>query len=293
MRLVTLTAAGSAVAAAGMLALAVVVGARDLASGTCRSVPQSDTIQAVAVLGAFRGISPLACSLAANALENRWGQNHLGGADAALLDSAQSVARTWATSNDVIDDALPVLRRSLSDPDPCARRIAAELLARVGNVGLASALRSELASAGAETREAAVLALGYAPRKSNEQAIADRGHRPRCEGAPCRGMGARPHRGPSCGVAAEHSPSRRRPDRASQRGPRARIPGNQRGCTGANQCARGRPRCARPASRSGGTWKNPVIAGTDAPAEGKRQRGGQRSAITACRHFDASVARRR
>lgn len=171
MRIVTLTAAGSAVAAAGMLALVVVVGARDLASGTGRSVSPSDTIQAVAVLGAVRGISPLACSLAANALENRWGQNHLGGADAALLDSVQSVARTWATSNDAIDDALPVLRRSLSDPDPCARRIAAELLARVENVGLATALRAELASAGAETREAAVLALGYAPRKSNEQAL--------------------------------------------------------------------------------------------------------------------------
>ncbi len=139
--------------------------------------PQSaadDSVSATAVLGAVRGESPLACSLTARTVENRWGsQHHLGGPDAAALDDAQAAAFDWVMTSRANEiDVLPLLERAMGDADACVRRIAAQLVGRVGGAQLAGQLHADLTAADATRREMAVLALGYAGEKSAEPALA-------------------------------------------------------------------------------------------------------------------------
>ena len=155
--LARIVAVGALVAAIG--ACAVEVSAGESAE---RAAPE-DSASARAILAAVRGESPLACSIAARALENRWGRpHHLGGPDAAALDDDGASAFDWAMSERVMNDVLPLLRGAMSDPDACVRRTAAQLIGRVDGKLLVEQLRSELAATNATQREIAALALGYA-----------------------------------------------------------------------------------------------------------------------------------
>ena len=142
------------------------------ASESARRAEVDDSVNAMVVLAAVRGESPLACSFTSRALENRWGAPHrLGGPDAAALDAAQATAFDWAMSDRITTKALPVLRRAMSDADACVRRVAAQLVGRVAGRDLAEQLQSELASSDATSRETAVLALGYAAETSAASAL--------------------------------------------------------------------------------------------------------------------------
>ena len=132
-----------------------------------------DSVSAAAVLAAVRGEPPLACSFTARTFENRWGSPHrLGGPDAAALDDAQASAFDWAMGDRISTDVLPMLQRAMGDADACVRRIAAQLVGRIGGKDLADRLRSELTATDATRREMAVLALGYSGEKTSESALA-------------------------------------------------------------------------------------------------------------------------
>ena len=143
------------------------------ANESARRAEIDDSVNAIAVLAAVQGESPLACSFTSRALENRWGAPHrLGGPDVATLDVAQAAAFDWAMSERMTAVVLPVLRRAMSDADACVRRTAAQLVGRVGGGDLADQLRAELGSSDATRRETAVLALGYAADTSAVPALA-------------------------------------------------------------------------------------------------------------------------
>jgi HEAT repeat protein len=149
---------------------------RTLAYGvaqTGRASAAADSTNATAVLSAVRGANPLACALMARALENRWGgSRHLEGPIAASLDEAQASAFGWALTSAPVDAVLPLLRGAMSDPDACVRRMGAALAGRVRGSALARAVAPELESPDANTREAAILALGYAADGRNEARLA-------------------------------------------------------------------------------------------------------------------------
>ena len=169
---------GSAVAAGSVVlaASATLLGRSVDRSRSEHSSRLVDTVSVNVVLSSVRGVGPLACSLIGRSLENRWGSRaNLGGPDAGVLDSSQSDALGWALTNDSTDDALPLLRRMMGDPDSCVRRTAAHLVSRVRSTRLSQALGPELTSQSAETRETAVLALGYAGRADAESALASAG----------------------------------------------------------------------------------------------------------------------
>jgi hypothetical protein len=166
--------AGSPVAAAALIlaGAAIVLARSDGGRRAAAPTSVSDTAAASALFAAVRGVNPLACSLIGNALENRWGHPSVGGPDVSLLDSTQATYRAWATSNDAVEDMLPTVRRMMADPDPCVRRVAGHLAGRARSVNLAAALAAELSSSSAETREAAVLAVGYSAQTAGASALA-------------------------------------------------------------------------------------------------------------------------
>ena len=127
--------------------------------------PTQDTIQLSTLLTKVRGADPTVCQLIGRALDNRWGNwgAHMidpaaAAADQPLLD--------WINTATIDGRLLPILQRGLSDADGCVRRTAAHLLGRARVSDLSAQLSAELSAPAATTREAALLALGYADQAS-------------------------------------------------------------------------------------------------------------------------------
>jgi hypothetical protein len=120
--------------------------------------------QARALLAAVRGISPVACALAVQAVGNGWGFS--GDAeDAPALGRGDADARPvleWANGRSPSRDDVATLSDGLGDPDTCVRRMAARLLARANDAGGTDALVGALRGGDATRREAAILGLGWA-----------------------------------------------------------------------------------------------------------------------------------
>lgn len=117
------------------------------------------------LLAGVRGVNPVACELALRAVDGRGNWfGRFGAAPGAVDTAAQGLV------HDVINGALgpeviPPLRDALVDADPCVRRVAAPLLARVDAPGGVQALVSALRASAAGTREAAAIGLGFAGRR--------------------------------------------------------------------------------------------------------------------------------
>jgi hypothetical protein len=161
---------------AGIALLAAASGQRAMpASGglaQSTAAPAAQTEQIAALMNAVRGANPLACRLAARALENRWGGGYAGLPGPESIGAAEDAAFEWAVSGDVVAASIPPLRTVLADSDACVRRTADVLLGHARVESLATELRAELASAAAATRQAALLAIGHAGRKADLPATA-------------------------------------------------------------------------------------------------------------------------
>jgi hypothetical protein len=118
------------------------------------------------LLAAVRGISPVACELAAQSLGNGWGMAADAEDAPALVRRDEPTGRVlgwlWNQSTSASADDLAALRDGLGDPDPCVRRVSARMLGRRRFEGSVDALLAALRSGEPLRRDAAVLGLGYA-----------------------------------------------------------------------------------------------------------------------------------
>lgn len=133
-----------------------------------------ESVAAEDLIGAVRGIDPVACRLVGRALENRWGRGGVapwwtlpgdGGADA-----TRSV--TQALRGEVSPEQAPLLIESLGSVDDCERRVAAQLLGRISDTGLADRLGGVLRSGAPRARVGAALALGFGEWQTGVPALA-------------------------------------------------------------------------------------------------------------------------
>ena len=116
-------------------------------------------------LAGVRGLNPVACELALRAVDGRgnwWGR--LGVAPGAVDTAAQGLVYD-VMHGTLGADAVAPLRDALADADPCARRVAAPLLARVDAPGGVEALVAALRASAVGTRAAAAVGLGFAGRR--------------------------------------------------------------------------------------------------------------------------------
>jgi HEAT repeat protein len=154
--------------AAAMAGLALVLVPAALFCGVER--PRAETTEtqesgARPLLAAVRGISPVACELAAQSLGNGWA---MAGGDAedapSLARRDESTERTlaWLGAQSASADDVAALRDGLGDPDACVRRVSARMLGRRRVEGGVDVLLTALRSGEPLRRDAAVLGLGYA-----------------------------------------------------------------------------------------------------------------------------------
>jgi hypothetical protein len=122
-----------------------------------------DSTLAVRFLAGARGTSPLLCALAGQALHGHgWFGSHLDtevlwGRDAGVRELVR-----WADDDDSRDAAaIAPLLAALAEPDPCASRLAAQLLGHARVPRATEGLLAALRAASPATRAAAALGLGY------------------------------------------------------------------------------------------------------------------------------------
>jgi hypothetical protein len=140
-------------------------------SADAKAAALQATQHATALLAAVRGSTPLTCRLATRALQNNWGNGHGMVAGPESIGAEGDAVFDWAVSDAIEPAVLPILRGGLADADMCVRRTAASLLGRSrGSDGIADDLAAELSNANARTREAALLAVGYAGKKADRAA---------------------------------------------------------------------------------------------------------------------------
>src|SRR5215204_4298153 len=130
--------------------------------------PVRPAVQAGELLSAARGVSPEMCSLAASAIMNGdWRRRPPYPAVAPRTGpSAREELREGIAAAD-----LAQLLASLSDPDPCTREVAVQLLAIPESEAVFTGLRSVLRSGDTAARSAAAYALGLSGEESGAEAL--------------------------------------------------------------------------------------------------------------------------
>jgi HEAT repeat protein len=163
---------GSALIAAKNMHAGVVVGGWRLRSED-RATARIDAEHTTDLLNAVRGVSPVACRLLNHSVQNNWGGgNHGMVAGPESIGAAGDSIFDWAVSDAIEPSSLPQLRAALDDPDMCVRRTAASLIGRVRQSnGVAADVSAQLSSSNARTREAALLAIGYAGKKADRNVV--------------------------------------------------------------------------------------------------------------------------
>ena len=127
---------------------------------------QEDSVQLNALMTRVRGVDPVMCNLIGRALDNRFGGFSFRIYAWESLEPGEEALIEWVNRASIRENMMPTLRRNLSDPDACTRRIAARFLGRAEILDLSVQLTSELSSSDPLVREAALLALGHFDRVS-------------------------------------------------------------------------------------------------------------------------------
>ena len=161
--------AGVALAAAGTVSRKAFLvppgGVPAIAPQAMARTAVGDSARVRQLLESARGVNGLVCDLAARTVDGRSGWWSGSDAVAAISSSGDSLARdlvTWMHHREIDAVAVPVLRNALADTDPCVRRLAAPLLARIRDRSARQAMLAALSAGEASVREMGALALGFA-----------------------------------------------------------------------------------------------------------------------------------
>lgn len=142
--------------------------ARDGAPGAAEG-PAPEAAQggeAETLLGAVRGLHPVACALVLQSAGNGWWGAGESEDAPALARRGEETARVlrWMDGRETAHTAADVatLDRALGDADACVRQVAARMLARDRMPGGVDALLAAVRGSDAARREAAIVGLGHA-----------------------------------------------------------------------------------------------------------------------------------
>jgi hypothetical protein len=130
------------------------------------SYERPDSENAAQLLQAVTGANEILCSAVERAFNNGYWGGMEGILDTPMSPDAAETAR-WIGRRHIDKTALDVARRGLASGDACVRKIAALITGNINIDRLDQALSQELESASAQTRAAAILALGHAEQQSS------------------------------------------------------------------------------------------------------------------------------
>lgn len=157
-----------AINAVALATAALGVAARGPSHQLPPQAPPADAAAALQVLGAARGVSPLACELIVAMLSSgrRGGFERNPDAPGNFLPQVH-----WIMQRSTDAARVAPLRRGLKDPDPCVRRIAPRLLARSDHPQAITALLETLRDPSPAARRSAAVGLGYASHRETINAL--------------------------------------------------------------------------------------------------------------------------
>ena len=162
---------------------------------------QQDLLPVDQLLESVAGLNPVACRLASQTLENRWGRGAVSPNWGLPGDGGTEVSEVVrsAMRGDVSADDVETLTTALGSNDNCQRQVAAQLLGRVDGSQVANRLVRTLETGSSpRLRIGAAMALGYGEWSEGLPALESSLGSLDADLRRTHGVGAGPHGEPGC-----------------------------------------------------------------------------------------------